>query len=722
MSEKLSFGHVSYFGAGRLLIPQNHSMGLTTEKYSDDMVLVPYLEADIIDRSIRSKIKPEWWREAVQQAEEVRRTRGRPLIVRFPDNSYCLTGRYLESFWQWLHTIDNDGISYDRHIGGIIVESPVWTTETNTVLFDVGIMSSGVASTYISPETEQAKQLRIMADEATKRGFRVPDPRRFPTSRTLMKHQVPVTLTMAMNNGGILADEVGSGKSAMLTTGFLSLVQWRIEVMGHTDESDMWPLVIVTKKSLIPAAEKECSLWFKGCHTHVLKGKNSPDIPEGTHFVLCTPTVLHSRIDDIIAARPAGAVFDESHMFKNPNTQRSKAALKLSQWVRENNEYPYVMCVSGTPMPNNPSELWTQLELANMDEEIVKHMESVQTFPRRTRFSLRNSRTVPVSNRMKFEMRYCNGRPGPFGWDARGHEHEYELASLLRNSKYVRRKKSEFITPLPLLYQGFVRCDISPEDRARYDRAEQKFRDHLVLSMRKKAKKEKWSKSQLRYEINDKLRKSSTSEAIMKMTEIRKIAGEIKVDAIVDWVHRFFAADPNIVGRDKDRTKLIIFAHHKDVQKQLIEHPDLQQYGVLSIVAGTKNVNDIVDEFQDKKSGKNIIVLYSEAREGLTLTAAKDVLVAEMPFVPSWLIQMGGRCWARVSELYPPHEAHLHYAVADVGIDAYLEEIIRKKGWLQRVIIDGERAADTINTAESGEVEDDSVESSVIEAIMNDRK
>ena len=127
-----------------------------------------------------------------------------------------------------------------------------------------------------------------------------------------------------------------------------------------------------------------------------------------------------------------------------------------------------------------------------------------------------------------------------------------------------------------------------------------------------------------------------------------------------------------------------------------------------AIVAGTKNVNDIVDRFQSQTSGTNIVVCYSEAREGLTLTAAKDVLVAELPFMPSWLIQMGGRCWARVSEDYPPHEAYLHYAVADVDIDRYLENMIRQKAWLHRAIIDGEVAHNVLNQEESGEVEDTS--------------
>lgn len=83
------------------------------------------------------------------------------------------------------------------------------------------------------------------------------------------------------------------------------------------------------------------------------------------------------------------------------------------------------------------------------------------------------------------------------------------------------------------------------------------------------------------------------------------------------------------------------------------------------------------------------------------MTAAHAVLVVEMPWSPSWLLQMAGRCWARFSELYPPHEATIFYATADVGIDKYLVDMVRKKGWLSKTIIDPEVAIDAINEGEA---------------------
>ena len=78
------------------------------------------------------------------------------------------------------------------------------------------------------------------------------------------------------------------------------------------------------------------------------------------------------------------------------------------------------------------------------------------------------------------------------------------------------------------------------------------------------------------------------------------------------------------------------------------------------------------------------------AREGHTLTAASDVLLGELPFTPSWVVQMAGRCWARLSEQFEPHGATLHYGIVDVPEDARsLKRIMVKKSVFSKVI-DGE--------------------------------
>lgn len=707
MSEKLSYRGASYYGGGLIRLPEEDTGSITSLPDPDNpgTVLVSVTEIDRIYRNAKDKIIPQWWRDLESQAREAKAYNGKPLLMRLPDGSYMTVGRYLESFHLWLHDIPSDGVLYDRFAGGVIIDNPEWTDDTNSRMSHSGIQATAVAATHIAPESEHSKRLAKDAEQAEKDGFTIPDTRLFPSSRTLMKHQVPVTKVLAWRGGGILADDVGSGKSSMFITGYFSTVQYRMREMDIPFDKN-WPLVIVTKNALVENTADECKHWYNGVRVISLKGRKDNEIPKDTQIIICPLSIINDQVDRILRLRPQGVIFDESHMIKNMEAKRTQGALKLSEWVRDNSEHPYIVCASATPVPNRTSELWTQLYVSGMSGKIIDYANKRQKFPRRVRFSSRKSFEIPVDDQKKFEIRYCKAKPGHFGWDATGSAHAEELSELMYANGLIRRKKSEFITPLPLLHQGFVNCALEPEEQKRYEVAEQEFKDYIVTEQKRLARKEGWTKTQLRLEIADKIFKAENSEAIMKMTALRQLSGIGKVPSVVNWIERFFAKDPTIVGKDKHRNKLIVFAHHKDVQNRIIQDKRLEKFGILSIRAGQKNVSDIVREFQDPNSGKNLIICYSEAREGLTLTAAHDVLIVEMPFMSSWILQMAGRCWARVSELYPPHEAHIHYAMADLGIDKYLEEMVRQKGLLHRTIVDGEKATEVVNQAESGEEEE----------------
>ena len=703
MREKLSYRTAQFLGAGRIAVhpadaPQATPIGTEGEK-----IIVSVMDITNIFPHDNTNDAPQWWHDTCAQVEQCS-TMSTPMILSLPDNSYMVTSPYSENFYQWLITLDSDGVLFDRQTNSIIIDNPVWPPDTAEAMTESGVQSTSVAAGDISPQTVQAKKLAKDAQKAEKAGFTIPRRELFPTDRTLMSHQVDVVKVLAWRGMGLIADDVGSGKSSMFLGGFFSAVQHKVDQGGKF--ADCFPLVIVTKKALVEPIAREAQAWFNTVRVHVAGSKkktisgNQKNFPmDQAHIIVCSLSVLHKHVEDILHYQPTGAVFDESHMVKNPDTIRTKAALRLSQWIKDNNDHPYVVCVSATPMPNRPQELWAQLLIAGMSEPVMEVAKTRQSFPARYTTKIKANYSFETNDQKRFEMRYCKGRPGFFGWEAKGSTHEKELRTIMYNNGFIRRKKSEFITPLPPLRQSFVRCTFDDKAQAEYDTAEKEFRDYIIATTRRRARKEQWTTEQMYDEIADKMGKASHSEAIMKMTAVRQLAGKLKIPSVVQWIHKYFGGDPTVVKHDNN-DKLIVFAHHKDTQESLINHPDLQQYGVLSIQAGQRNVNDIVDQFQDPNSGKNLLICYSEAREGLTLTAAYGVLVVEIPWSPSWLLQMAGRCWARFSDLYPPHEATIYYAVANVGIDDYLTDMVRKKGLLNKAIIDPEEAVREINNAE----------------------
>lgn len=700
--DSFSFKNTSFHGGGRLRTALS-SLGETVRidhKEGESHAIHSVLDADRLYKTTPRKEFPEWFSDLADQAAQARTTTT-PLILRLPDGSFMVTGTYSEAFFRWLSAIPSDGVVYDRFTETILIENPTWTEDTADMMIRCGVQSTTTASHYISPETMNSRKLKADGLKAIAEGYDLPSTSLFPTDRKLMAHQQDVVRVLAWRGKGIVADDVGSGKSSMFLGGFFSQVQKKVN--DGADFNDCFPLVVVTKKALVGPIAKEALAWFKDVKVSVV-GRKAKTIsqgqinypPEDAHIIVCSLSTLDKNVDTIIDAQPTGVVFDESHMVKNPQAKRTQAAFMLSKWIKQHNEHPYTVCVSATPMPNRPQELWAQLVITGMDDPVMRVAKSKQSFPAKVRSSFRGGFMFNVTDQTRFELRYCDGKPGPFGWEAKGSKHEDELSRILHDNGLIRRKKSEFISPLPPLYQGFVRCSITDKDRARYNTAQQEFRDYIVATTRRRARKENWEDFEMFEEIRDKLSKAEHSEAIMKMTAVRQLVGEIKISSIVEWIHKFFDGDPTIV-RNGNNKKLIVFAHHKNTQNLLIEHPELQQYGILSIQAGQRNVNDIVDSFQDPTSGNNLLICYSEAREGLTLTASYAVLVAEIPWSPSWLLQMAGRCWARFSELYPPHEATIFYAVADVDIDNYLIDMVKNKGWLNKAIIDPETVINEVN-------------------------
>jgi SNF2 family DNA or RNA helicase len=62
---------------------------------------------------------------------------------------------------------------------------------------------------------------------------------------------------------------------------------------------------------------------------------------------------------------PGGVIFDESSRCKTPTSQRSKAAQKLADLMREQYMWEaYVILMSGTPSPKKPTDWWSQCEIA----------------------------------------------------------------------------------------------------------------------------------------------------------------------------------------------------------------------------------------------------------------------------------------------------------------------------------------------------------------------
>ena len=103
---------------------------------------------------------------------------------------------------------------------------------------------------------------------------------------------------------------------------------------------------------------------------------------------------------------------------KNKSAKRTKALMRLARVT------PHVFLLSGTPAPNRPVELWTQLAA-------ILGVKRIGTYT-------------------SFTSRYCGAKQSPLGFvDVSGATHRQELAWFMKNTCLIRRLKRDVLQDLP---------------------------------------------------------------------------------------------------------------------------------------------------------------------------------------------------------------------------------------------------------------------------------
>lgn len=160
----------------------------------------------------------------------------------------------------------------------------------------------------------------------------------YKTSRPLRAHQIDMVRHILTRQTCICAYEMGLGKS-------LAWIE-ATEYLG-LENHEIW---YVGPRAGVKAVDRELKKW---------KAKFQP--------VMMTYDELVKRMKDWVPGNfaPKMVCFDESSKIKNPKAQRSEAALHLSNSMRiDYNDDCYIVLMSGTPAPKEPTDWWHQAEVA----------------------------------------------------------------------------------------------------------------------------------------------------------------------------------------------------------------------------------------------------------------------------------------------------------------------------------------------------------------------
>jgi SWI/SNF-related matrix-associated actin-dependent regulator 1 of chromatin subfamily A len=334
--------------------------------------------------------------------------------------------------------------------------------------------------------------------------------------------------------------------------------------------------------------------------------------------------ILKDWLPLLVALDAELIVFDEAHALKGRSTRRTKAARALAKGRRD------VLMLSGTPMTNRPIELWPTLNILLPREFPSYH---------------------------SFGMTYCRPKRTPWGWDFSGAGNTAELNTRLRRLCMVRRLKEDVLKDLPPKSRHVVPLPMG--DAKQYELAQ---KDFLTWVTRNRP---------------ERLAGALKAQALTKMTYLKQLAAELKLNAAMEWVDSFLAQE----------SKIILYAVHTKIIDAIRE-----RYGAAAVVvngAVPEGRRKALFEAFNKNPGKRVFVGNIQAAgTGWSCTSAHTVAFVELDWVPALHVQAEDRiCGLYRGVAGVPSSAH--YLIAKDTVEHRMAQIICSKQRVSGEVLDG---------------------------------
>jgi SWI/SNF-related matrix-associated actin-dependent regulator 1 of chromatin subfamily A len=338
--------------------------------------------------------------------------------------------------------------------------------------------------------------------------------------------------------------------------------------------------------------------------------------------------------DALMAQKFDVIIFDEAHYLKTLTSKRTKKLYGFTSkdGFRRNiglidNAFA-VWLLTGTPMPNDPSELYPHLRALCEDR-------------------VRSPRTGKVWSFYQYINAYCVLKNNGFGDKIVGAKNADKLHKKL-DGFMLRRHKKDVLKDLPPLRFGEIAVDGDlsglPEEEVAKVKAALEAGGFQALK-----------------------------EVAGHVAVLRRLTGLAKVGSTVKWLKDWLE---NSTG------KIVVFAYHRDVIAVLQEaFSDVAV--VLQGSTSEANREAARTRFQTDPGVRMFIGQLTAAGTGITLTAASDLLFVESSWVPAEIEQAA----QRIHRIGQKESCLVRFAMIPNSIDEDIQRAVaRKVGMIERVI------------------------------------
>lgn len=532
----------------------------------------------------------------------------------------------------------------------------VWRTPRKNIK-QVAMLASRFNLTVCNELEEEIQKFIDEADEMVKASSSLNARVEIPNiAIELLPYQQAGVAYLQKARKAILADQPGLGKTA--------------QALATVASENRYPMVVVCPNTLKLNWERETKKFFPSLSVSVLNGTKSEKI-EKSDVIIINYDILHERTPDIFEHGFYSLVVDEAHAIKNGEkksfcidcnkpvrsnarrcecgltfkapeerwtVKRTDAVMKLAKSLESDD---FVFLLTGTPITNRPEELISQLEaIGRLDD---------------------------FGGAWRFKSRYAPKK----GMSTNA----TELNEKLRSMCFVRRMKSDVYGDLPPLRNAVQYLSISPEAMASYKKVEADVVEYFANRAQAIAEEEGSDGSKAYWEKRLRLERN---QGLIRITGLRDAVSKIKYDNIISWLDNFIESS--------DTEKVIVFAEHIELVEKLYE----RYSGVAVKVRGGVSTDDrmaAVDSFQNDPKCRMFIGNMQATSEGLTLTAASDVVFCELGWTPAIHEQCVSRCYGRTNDM---HGATAWYLLAPETIDEYVYGLLEKKKKIVDAVTNGE--------------------------------
>ena len=424
----------------------------------------------------------------------------------------------------------------------------------------------------------------------------------------LYAHQREAVDFLKSRQAACLADDMGLGKTISVAVAIKELKSKSLAVVAPSVALWNW--------------QRELRKWA-GVEAAVLDSTRAARTTPPCPFLIAPHSLLRS---EPVRERLAGTdvlVGDEAHCFKTPTAARTRKFYGLATAADR------TWLLTGTPMPNNATELWTMLHHLHDD------------FPERFR---------------AFRERYCELRPSNYGdgWKVVGNKNASELRRRMAGFMLRRRKTDVLDLPPKRVEIVTVQPTEMPPGLAEL---EQKLRRRAVTADGIRA--------------HDDVTSAETPEEAFQalrdhehLSRFRRLSGLAKVEPAVELVRRDLAHQDCIV----------LFAQHTEVVDQLAGGLAAYRPVVVDGRTSPANRQRAVDDFQSGKAHVFIGQIQA-AGTAITLTRATEALFVETSYTPGDNAQCADRIY-RIGQTNPVRVRMLALAHS---IDEIVTEVLQRK-------------------------------------------